>query len=187
MMGAEQFDANKMMAKQRIMQEVMTNPDTPAWHEQREKLAMAMGDRIFDKGFDRVFDSMTVAVASLGARVQNMERQSGYIAAAAPELAPDRQKVLSHEGMMDYCRQKGIDPAVMEKQGPYDAFDAEGLENMMGRHTRGMTISMVRQGTAQTKVKIRFDNVYYPRVVEEYYKVVWNAVDKQMFLDKALD
>jgi hypothetical protein len=26
-----------------------------------------------------------------------------------------------------------------------------------------------------------------PRLVEEYYKVVWATVDKQIFLDKGLD
>jgi hypothetical protein len=45
----------------------------------------------------------------------------------------------------------------------------------------------VRQAASQTKVKIRFDNIYYPRLVEEYYKLVWTTVDKQIFLDKGID
>jgi hypothetical protein len=36
-------------------------------------------------------------------------------------------------------------------------------------------------------VKLRFDKVYYPVLIEEYYKIVWAAVDKQMFLDDGLD
>jgi hypothetical protein len=178
---------NRVMAKQQIMQEVMNNPDTPAWHEQREKLALAMGDRVFDKDFNRVFDSLTVAIASLGSRVQNMERQSGYIAASAPSLPPARQQALSHEGMQDYVRQKGYDPRILEKQGQYDTFDVESIAGMQGRYASGMTVSMVRQAASQTKVKIRFDNIYYPRLVEEYYKIVWATVDKQIFLDKGLD
>jgi hypothetical protein len=180
-------DMNRVMAKQQIMQEVMNNPDTPAWHEQREKLALAMGDRVFDKDFNRVFDSLTVAIASLGSRVQNMERQSGYIAASAPSLPPARQQALSHEGMQDYVRQKGYDPRILEKQGQYDTFDVESIAGMQGRYASGMTVSMVRQAASQTKVKIRFDNIYYPRLVEEYYKIVWATVDKQIFLDKGLD
>jgi hypothetical protein len=183
----ESPDMNRVMAKQQIMQEVMNNPDTPAWHEQREKLAMAMGDRVFDKDFNRVFDSLTVAIATLGSRVQNMERQSGYIAASAPSLPPARQQALSHEGMQDYVRQKGYDPRILEKQGQFDTIDVESIAGMQGRYASGMTVSMVRQTATQTKVKIRFDNIYYPRLVEEYYKLVWATVDKQIFLDKALD
>jgi hypothetical protein len=51
----------------------------------------------------------------------------------------------------------------------------------------GLTLSMVKQSAQQTKVKLRFDGIYYPRQVEELYKRVWAEVDKQMFLDKALD
>lgn len=51
----------------------------------------------------------------------------------------------------------------------------------------GLTLSMVKQGVRQTKVKLRFDGVYYRRRVDELYKKVWAEVDKQMFLDKALD
>jgi hypothetical protein len=180
-------DMNRVMAKQQIMQDVMNNPDTPAWHEQREKLALAMGDRIFDKDFNRVFDSLTVAVATLGSRVQNMERQSGYISASAPTLPPARQQALAHEGMQDYVRQKGYDPSILEKKGQYDTIDVESIAGMQGRYVSGMTVSMVRQTPTQTKVKIRFDNIYYPRMVEEYYKLVWATVDKQIFLDKGLD
>jgi hypothetical protein len=43
------------------------------------------------------------------------------------------------------------------------------------------------QGGGAHKVKLRFDNVYYPRTVEELYKRVWDAVDKQIFLDRATD
>ena len=188
--GAQGFqgpDVNRMMAKQQIMQEVMANPDTPAWHEQREKMALAMGDRVFDKDFNRVFDSLTVAIATLGSRVQNMERQSGYIAASAPSLPPARQQALSHEGMQDYARQKGYDPRILEKQGQFDTIDVESISGMQGRYAAGMTVSMVRQTPSQTKVKIRFDNIYYPRLVEEYYKLVWTTVDKQIFLDKGID
>jgi hypothetical protein len=51
----------------------------------------------------------------------------------------------------------------------------------------GLTVSLVRQSARQTKVKLRFDNVHYPLLVDEYYKTVWAAIDKQMFLDQALD
>ncbi len=59
--------------------------------------------------------------------------------------------------------------------------------SMMARGMAGFTLSLVRQGPKDTKVKLRFDNVHHPELVVEYYKLIWAAVDKQMFLDTALD
>jgi len=55
------------------------------------------------------------------------------------------------------------------------------------RGTQAITISMVRQGKEQTKVKVRFANIQYPGQLQEYYKTVWAAIDKQIFLDRGLD
>ena len=68
-----------------------------------------------------------------------------------------------------------------------DLFDLEGTLGMMERNIGGVTLSLVRQGEKQTKVKLRFDKVYYPSQVQEFYRMVWAAVDKQIFLDQALD
>jgi hypothetical protein len=175
-----------MMAKQRFQQEMMKNPDLPAWHAQREKMAMAVGDRVFDKGFDRVFDSMITTLASLGCRVNNMERASGYITASIPQLPPEQREGLRKEALAQYAQAKGFPPSVLQSQGPYDIdFDMSAMMERQGG--AGLTLSMVRQGARQTKVKMRFDGAYYPRQVEELYKKVWSEVDRQMFLDKALD
>lgn len=186
--GAPQMaDPNAMMAKSQLMQEMMKNPDLPAWHDQRQQMALALGDRAFDKGFDRVFDSMTVALATLGCRVTNMERASGYISASLPELPPEQSQALHAEALRQYATAKGYPPSVLQKQGPYD-IDPDLSSGMMERMGgSGLTLSMVKQGPKQTKVKLRFDNVFYPRMVGELYKKVWAEVDKQMFLDKALD
>ena len=67
-------------------------------------------------------------------------------------------------------------------------FGIMGALGSMEQHQNGgVTLSLVRQGAAQTKVKLRFDKVYYPRQVQEYYRIVWAAVDKQIFLDQGLD
>ena len=68
-----------------------------------------------------------------------------------------------------------------------EAFDVESTIGLMDSHFGGVTLSLVRQGDKQTKVKLRFDKVYYPQQVLEYYRIVWAAVDKQIFLDQALD
>ena len=180
-------DPKAMMAKQQLMQDLMNSPDLPAWHEQREKMALALGDRVFDKGFDRVFDSMITALASLGCRVTNMERTSHYITATVPQLPPEQEDALRHEGLAQYVQAKGYPPSVLAKQGPYDIDPTLGQSVMNRMGGAGLTLSMVQQGPGQTKVKLRFDNVFYPHKVEELYKTVWAAVDKQMFLDKSLD
>jgi hypothetical protein len=175
-----------MMAKQRFQQEMMKNPDLPAWHSQREKMAMAVGDRVFDKGFDRVFDSMITTLANLGCRVNNMERASGYITSSIPQLPPDQQQGLRKEALAQYAQAKGFPPSVLQNQGPYDIdFDMGAMMERQGG--AGLTLSMVKQNARQTKVKLRFDGIYYPRQVEELYRKVWAEVDRQMFLDKALD
>jgi hypothetical protein len=179
----ENMDVDTMMEKQQLMQDMMSNPDLPAWHDQREKMALALGDRQFDKGFDRVFDSMEIALASLGCRVQNMERASGYITASIPELPPEQLQTLQKDGTRQYAVTKGYKADIVDRKSGFDV----DPNAMMGRYTSGLTLSMVKQGPEMTKVKLRFDNVYYPTLVEEYYTVVWHAVDKQMFLDKALD
>ena len=177
---------NSMMAKQQFQQEMMKNPDLPAWHAQREKMALAVGDRVFDKGFDRVFDSMITTLATLGCRVNNMERISGYITASIPQLPPEQQEGLRKEALAQYAQAKGYPPSVLQKSGPYDIdFDMGAMMERQGG--AGLTLSMVKQGARQTKVKLRFDGIYYPRHVEELYRKVWAEVDKQMFLDKALD
>ena len=176
-------DMDTMRDKQKLMQDMMSNPDLPVWHEQREKMALSLGDRQFDKGFDRVFDSMIIALASLGCRVQNMERVSGYITASIPELPPQQLQSLQKDGTRQYAVAKGYPADIVDRKTEYE-FDPSA---MIGRSMSGLTLSMVKQGPELTKVKLRFDNVYYPTLVEEYYAIVWRAVDKQMFLDKGLD
>lgn len=196
---SRQAGLGAMMQKQRLMQDVMKNPDLPEWHEQRQKIVFAQGDRIFDKRFDRVFDSMTVALATLECKVTNMERASGYIAASLPELPPQQRDVLRSDALRAYAASKGYPPGLLDTKKPDarrrtadmgdfgDLVDIESTIGLMGQHMGGVTLSLVRQGDKQTKVKLRFDNVYYPEQVIEYYRVVWAAVDKQIFLDQSLD
>lgn len=180
-------DMDSMLAQQRLMQDLMDSPDLPAWHAQREKMALAVGDRTFQRGFDRVFDSMTIALATLGSRVNNMERASGYITASIPDLGPARTQALQREGLRQYAQVKGYPPGIVDRKGEGFELDVGATSSALARGMAGLTLTLTRQGPGQTKVKLRFDNVYYPALVNEYYKAVWAAVDKQMFLDNALD
>ena len=180
-------DMASLLKKQQLMQDLMSNPDLPAWHDQRQKIMMAVGDRVFDKSFDEVYEGMIVALATLGSRVNNMDRSSGYITGSIPDLGPERTQQLQQESLAEYARIKGYPDSVVQSQGPRD-IDLSASQSMMSRMGgSGLTLTMVRQSTRQTKVKLRFDNVYYPTTEQELYRNVWTAVDKQMFLDKALD
>lgn len=179
-------DMDRMQQKSDLMQKMMGDPQVPAWYQEREKITLAMGDRVFDKDFERVFDSLTVALASLEANVNNMERTSGYITAAIPRLNPERAEQLRKQAMREFAKHHGYDPKLVdEKKGPYD-IDLDSMSGMQ-RIGQAMTISLVKQSPTQTKVKIRFANVNYPAELTEYYKVVWPAIDKQIFLDKNVD
>ena len=129
---------------------------------------------------------MITALASLGCRVNNIERSSGYITSSLPQLPPDQQAALQLEARTQYAQIKGYPPSVLQKGGPM-GMDIDFGSMMERGGGAGLTLSMVKQGALQTKVKLRFDGIYYPRQIDELYKKVWAEVDKQMFLDKALD
>jgi len=177
------FNPADMLARQKLMSDMATDPDLPAWHDQREQMALAVGDRLFDKSFDRTFDAMIIALANLGCRVNNMERVSGYITSSLPELPPELAETLKQQALAEYAQAKGYPPSVLKADS---LFNVNLAGSMAERMTAGVTLTMARQASGQTKVKLRFNNVYYPRTVEELYKRVWEAVDKQIFLDKTV-
>ena len=161
--------------------ELSRNPDVAEWHVQRDKIAEALGDRVFDKPFARVFDSLTIALGGMGARVATMERQSGFISVTGARslLPPGQIQQLVHQCYVDYCLANNFDYAhaenIDQQASPANGYDAS------------MTISLVKQNPKQTKVKVRFAGVYYPPMLEELYKAVWPSLDKQIFMDQGTD
>jgi hypothetical protein len=183
----QRLDVNDLQARQQLMNDLMSSPDLPAWHDERQKLTMARGDRVFDKSFNEVFEGMVIALATLGSRVNNMDHASGYITASVPDLGPERTQELQTEQLAEYAKIKGYPDSVLQKTS-YGGMNLATTQNMFARMGgSGLTLTMVHQSTNQTKVKLRFDNVYFPKTEDELYRNVWSAVDKQMFLDKALD
>ncbi len=168
--------------QQAVTQQLLRQPDIPEWHAQREKVAEALGDRVFDKDFDRVFGSLTVALSSTGARVATMEKQSGFISVTSARslLPPDQIQQLAHQGAVEYCQYYKL---------AYDGIaDTIWLQNASPNGSQAsMTISLVKQSARQTKVKLRFAGANYPPMLEELYKVVWPSLDKQIFMDQGTD
>jgi len=183
-----------MQQRRKLTMKFQSNPDTDAWYEQRQKIAQATGDRVFDKDFARVFDSLTLAVSTMELKVNNMERTSGYIGASGIALPPTESKAMRREAVNDWCRQSGFDSSILDRQfrtsEMRNAGEMADMGSMMSKYEKmqkGLTFQLVKMGDNQTKVKLRFSDVYYPAEVEAYYKLVWQAVDKQIFVDQNVE
>lgn len=187
-------DMELMQKRQRITTKFRNNPDTDAWHDQRQKITQALGDRVFDKDFSRVFDSLMLAVSTMELKVSNMERQSGFIAASGITLSPAEMTAMRREAVNDWCRQNNFDPLPLDQpfktstyQNMSDSMDFSGMMAQYDKIQKGLTFQLLKMGESQTKVKLRFSDVYYPGEVETYYKLVWQAVDKQVFVDQNIE
>ena len=176
--------------RDRFQQDMQLSPDVPGWYNEREKLALALGDRTLDKSFDDTFEAMITALANLGCRVNNTERVSGFITSTLPELPPELAEHLTREAREQYAQARRYSPDVLPPISmvsivtPGAASQHPPQMQLSERLNTGVTLTLARAGNAQTKVKMRFNGVYYPRKVEELYKRVWEAVDKQLFLNR---
>ena len=159
-------------------------PDLPDWQIQREKITQALGDKVFDKEFGRVFDSLIVALGTMEVQVGGVQRDSGFISAHGSLLRADLAEQLSQESLVERCRYLNFDPSLLDRTPDDLTIDLTALGRYQGA---GMTISLVKQSAKQTKVKLRFSQVHYPPLVEELYKAVWPALDKQIFMDQGTD
>lgn len=189
-------DFDTIQKRASINDKFSNHPDTDGWRDQRQKITQALGDRVFDKEFSRVFDSLVVAISTMELKVSNMERQSGYISASGLALSANESKEVGREAVNDWCRQNGIDTASLEvhlKSSTYKrSFTKGGTEDMIDQYNNleagnSLTFQLLKMGENQTKVKLRFSDVYYPGRVEIYYKLVWQAVDKQIFVDQNIE
>ena len=187
-------DMELIKKRQNITKKFRSNPDTDGWYDQRQKIAQTLGDRVFDKDFSRVFDSLMLAVSTMELKVSNMERQSGFIAASGITLSPTEMKAMRREAVNDWCRQNDFDPSILDQsfhtsegQDMSDMMDFSGMMAQYEKMQRGLTFQLVKMGESQTKVKLRFSDVYYPGEVETYYKLIWQAVDKQIFVDQNIE
>lgn len=190
-------DGQLMQEQQKVSMAYMNSPDTDAWHEQRQQMAQATGDRVFDMDFGRVYDSLVLAVSSLELKVNNMERTSGYIQANGITLPPTEAKAINRQALNDWCKQKGYDSSVFDRQFRSPTyqnmaqFEPGSIMTLAGpsgaKAQKNLTFQLVKMGDNQTKVKLRFSDVNYPPEMDAYYKLVWQAVDKQIFVDKNIE
>ena len=154
-----------------------------SWGEQNKRQNEALGLRIYDKKFDLVFSSIIIAMADTGFSVKNMERMSGYILAEGPVPLSAAEEARLGKGMIKE----------LNRVSPYK------WELTPGNAKHVVTITVLRMGNGQTKVKMRiavadikgnYKTTYssiYPPILEEEYKIIWRAIDRQIFLDENMD
>jgi len=68
-----------------------------------------------------------------------------------------------------------------------EMLDFSGMMAKYEKMQKGLTFQLVKLGEGRTRVKLRFSDVYYPGEVETYYKLIWQAVDKQIFVDGTIE
>ena len=187
-------DSEVIAYRQKMSADFAADPDTEVWHDRRQKIALAVGDRVFDQDYARVFDSLVQAAASLELRLGNMERTSGYVSATGVGLAPSEAKAMRRAMVNEWCSLNNYEPAVFDRPLKTTEMTKTALlldfDGMMAKYEkaqRGLSFQLVKMGDKQTKVKLRFSEVYYPVEMETYYKLVWQAVDKQIFVDQNIE
>lgn len=193
--SAMQQDADLMLEKARIQNEYLGNPDTDDWYSARADMAKAIGDRTFAFPYDRTFDSLALAISSLGLTVENMERDSGYIVAKGITLPPSESRSISRQAFEEWSKTKGYAATVMNRryrtstyQTMSGTIDSQNQAwGQFQKRERALNFQVTKSGEEETIVKLRFTNVYYPQEVERYYEMVWEAVDKQLFVDDAIE
>ena len=154
-----------------------------AWGEQNKRQNQALGERVYDKEFDLVFTAIITGLADIGFSIRNMERASGYILAEGPLPISIEEETRIGKSMVDEL----------------NSVSPRRWNVTPGNAKHAATITVLRIGHGQTKVKIRisvaevrgnFSTVYsaiYPPILEEEYKAVWRALERQVFLDEHMD
>lgn len=167
--------------------------DLLPWQRQREQISLAVGERVIDKSFEQVFGALITSMPSLGVKVsvQVAQKEAGFITAKG--YFSDDAKHLRNEEAREWAIGAGLPRGIFDEwniqfefrhaplhQGAVDftkiRFDEETLH-----------LTVVKQRENQCKVKLRLSGVQYPKMLELCYRQIWTKLDKQLFLDKALD
>lgn len=153
------------------------------WGRRNKQQHQALGEKIYTKDYEMVFTAIITGLADAGLSVRNMERQSGYILAEGPSpLSAEEQVAYGKE----ICKELNkVSPRVWQPSP--------------GNATKAATITIKRFKDRETKVKIRISNINihgnsrttyyssYPPLLEAEYRKLWEAIEKQIFLDENLD
>lgn len=153
------------------------------WGEQNKRQNQALGEQVYDKEFDLVFSAIITGLSDIGFSIRNMERVSGYVLAEGSLPIPIEEEARIGESMVQEL----------------NSVSPRRWNVTPGNSKQAATITVLRVGNGQTKVKLRISTaeirsnhstVYsaiYPPILEETYKAIWRALERQIFLDENLD
>jgi hypothetical protein len=181
--GLAMKDSYETQRAHKFQQMIASEPDLPEWQQARENITLAMGDRDVSMTFDDTYKATVVGIATMEVTVNNMERESGFIAASGRILPTELATATRKQRLRDYAVAKGMSAEAAE---PTRWMDPGMMSSYMEEATT-MTITILEMAENESRVKVRFNNVYYPQELEESYRFFWQALDKQGFMDQALD
>jgi len=146
-----------------------------SYREKDNQLRLALGERIYDKTFNRIFDSIVVGLPDVGLTAKNIEKSSGYIYVEGKyAMPPEELKILGDEMVKE----------IKDFTGYKYNFSGYADPDIK------VSIYVVQFTDRQTKVKIKITAEppnLYPPTLESIYKGVWHSIERQIFLDENLD
>lgn len=152
------------------------------WSQQNKKQNLSLGERVYDKKFDLIYTSIITGLSELGFSIKNTERLSGYILAEGPiPLSLDEETRLGEEMVKELNK---ISPKIWYVTP--------------GNSTHAVTITTKQINDNQVRVKIRISIIdirtngnyvstsssIYPPILEEEFRNVWDAIERQIFIDE---
>ena len=129
--------------------EICQKPDLPDWQVQRQKISEAVGDKVFDKEFGRVFDSLTRLLQPWEYTLQPWNANPASSVSRAPSLSSPRHgsgTPVQRMGGVVSILQCGSRPASPKGEGnrPFTGRDADEriamfLHDDLSRETKRQT------------------------------------------------
>jgi len=145
------------------------------YSERNNRLHLSLGERVYDKSFNRVFDAIVIGLPDVGLTVKNMEKSSGYISGEGKYTMPLNEYMKMNDEMFQEIKD------VSGRKFTITGYDYPDLN---------ISISLIPFANYQTKVKIRITAKYpwvYPPFLESTYRGIWRTIERQVFLDENLD
>lgn len=153
------------------------------WSQENQRLAGALGERVFEKYDDMVFSAIMLAWTHAGLDVTQCGRASGFIIA------------------------EGKSPLPADEAAPLCKRRTEEVARLGGRHAKSppdpgryrVITTLTRLGKSTTRVSLRLTAAPhdgaggrsrppegYPPIIEAIYKTLWQRLDRQIFVQEHL-
>ena len=153
------------------------------WSIENKKQNTALGEKVYDKDPKTVISAIITGVSSTGLTIRNIDRESGFVLAEGPAPVSVEKETEFGEEVVRKLRR--VAPS-------------RGWRATIGTAVHSCTFNVLKTGDNKTKVKLRISSVsvkgaggvyhgIYPPMLVEEFRVVWEGLEKQLFLDESLD